>query len=73
MRWPWSKDGGDPDVTEPCRNDDDEKGLAEAHAALDSALSIWPEVTLMTNTMRGIRQRNHLAEKVRDAMGGHPR
>jgi hypothetical protein len=60
----------EPDVT---RCEDDEKGIAEAHAALDQALSVWPEVTLMTTAMRGIRQRNHLAEKVRDAMGGHPR
>jgi len=73
MRWPWSKDGGDPEVIAPCRNEADEKGLNEAHEALDQALSIWPEVTLMTTAMRGIRQRNHLAEKVRDAMGGHPR
>jgi len=73
VRWPWSTCDDTPQVAEPARSEDDEKGLNEAHEALDNALSIWPEVNLMTTAMRGIRQRNHLAEKVRDAMGGHPR
>lgn len=51
----------------------DEQGLNEAHEALDRALSQWPEVKRIADDIRGIRQRNHLADKVRDAMGGHPR
>ena len=61
----------EPDPVE--RDEIDEQGLNEAHAALEDALSYWPEVTRIANDIRGIRRRNHLADKVRDAMGGHPR
>jgi len=61
-------------ATAPARRDEaDERGLDEAHAALEQALSHWPEVTRIAEDIRGIRRRNHLADKVRDAMGGHPR
>ena len=74
MRWPWTKqpatECGEP--PQP-RHDDDERGLNEAHAALDRALSQWPEVTEVASAIRGIRRRNHLADKINDAWGGHPR
>ena len=73
MRWPWEKCPEEAPVTVTVRNEDDERGLAEAHEALDRALSHWPEVTLVSTAIRGIRQRNHLAEKVSDAMRGHAR
>jgi len=57
----------------PARDETDERGLDEAHAALDAALSQWPEVTAIADEIRGIRRRNHLAEKAYDAMGGHSR
>jgi hypothetical protein len=40
----------------------DDTGLDEAHKALDEALSMWPDVREVTEHMRGIRRRNHLAE-----------
>ena len=77
----WRRKGREPDPTRdttgaaavPARDEVDEQGLNEAHEALDRALSQWPEVTRIAAEMRGIRQRNHLADKVRDAMGGHRR
>lgn len=73
MRWPWSKCNPQEEPPVQPRFEADEQGLNEAHEALDVALSRWPEVTLMTTAMRGIRQRNHLAEKAYEAMRGHPR
>lgn len=55
------------------RSDEDEQGLADAQKALDGALSYWPEVVAVSSTIRGIRRRNHLAEQINDAWGGHPR
>ena len=57
----------------PVRDEADEQGLNEAHEALDRALSQWPEVQAVAEQIRGIRRRNHLAEKAYDAMGGHAR
>ena len=73
MRWPWQQCVDEPAVISPPRHEDDEKGLAEAHEALDRALSHWPEVTAVSTAIRGIRRRNHLAEKINDAWGGHAR
>lgn len=73
MRWPWRRpDEGHAVIEIPC-TDEDEKGLADAHEALDRALSHWPEVTEVSETIRGIRRRNHLADKISEAWGGHPR
>lgn len=55
------------------RDEADKQGLDEAHEALDRALSHWPEVQAVAEQIRGIRRRNHLAEKAYDAMGGHSR
>jgi endonuclease IV len=74
VRWPWQRrDEGHAVVHPPCTHEDDEKGLAEAHEALNRALSNWPEVTEVSETIRGIRRRNHLAEKISEAWGAHPR
>jgi len=51
----------------------DEKGLDEARAALDYAMSMWPDVHEVAAEIRGIRRRNQLADKVMDALGGHRR
>ena len=74
MRWPWTR-ATEPEPTAHAmtRPDEDERGLDEAHAALDAALSHWPEVTAVADQIRGIRRRNHLADKAYDAMGGHSR
>lgn len=55
------------------RDEADEQGLNDAREALDRALSQWPEVTRIAEDIRGIRRRNHLADKVEDAFGGHRR
>lgn len=72
--WRRKKREQTPPPTPPAERDEaDEQGLTEAHEALDQALSHWPEVTQIAEEIRGIRQRNHLAEKALDAMGGHRR
>lgn len=70
----WRKGRADvPKPAKPVRDRDDEKGLHEAHQALDKALSMWPDVRQVAEDIRGIRRRNHLAQKMLDAMGGHRR
>lgn len=72
MRWRKGRANLPPPAERP-RDRHDEKGLREAHQALDAALSMWPDVKKVAEDIRGIRRRNHLAQKVLDAMGGHPR
>lgn len=55
MRWPW--DRAEPPASEP-----DEHGTVAAIEALDEAMNRWPEVREVTEQIRGIRRRNHLAE-----------
>jgi len=71
MRWHRNRPIPPPEPVE--RDEADEKGLDEAHEALEHALSQWPEVTQIAEDIRGIRRRNHLADKVEDALGGHRR
>lgn len=72
MRWRKGRDNPPPE-TPTGRDEADQQGLNEAHEALDRALSQWPEVNRVTEDMRGIRQRNHLAELADRAMGAHRR
>lgn len=51
----------------------DPQADAAAHAALDAALSQWPEVRATTSDLRRLRQRNHFAETMNDALKGHRR
>jgi hypothetical protein len=71
--WWRKREQAPPPTPAVCRDEADEQGLNEAHAALDEALSQWPEVSQIAEQIRGIRRRNHLAEKALDAMGGHRR
>lgn len=43
-------------------------GVDEAAAALDAALSQWPDVRKTSEQLRTIRRENHLAEKAYEAM-----
>ena len=45
-------------------------GIDEAHEALEAAMSRWPEVNEVTEQIRGIRRRNHLAEITERALRG---
>lgn len=51
----------------------DTQGSDAAHAALDDALSMWPEVHATTDDLRRLRQRNHFADTMNDALKGHRR
>lgn len=48
----------------------DGAGMDEAHEALEQALAKWPEVNAVTEQIRGIRRRNHLAEITERALRG---
>jgi hypothetical protein len=52
---------------------DDEQGLIEAQEAFEQVLSQWADVAQVTEDLRGIRRRNHLAELAHDAMGARRR
>lgn len=69
--WGRKKVAASPEITQ--RDEADEQGLHDAQEALDRALSQWPSVTRTVADIRGIRMRNHLADQVSDAIGGHPR
>jgi hypothetical protein len=73
VRWPWVRDREPTTATSASLEVRDEAGVNEAQRALDTALSRWPDVTRVAEDMRGIRRRNHLADKVHDALGGHAR
>lgn len=71
--WRRKKHPDPPCPPTPERDPADEQGINEAHAALEQALSQWPDVTSVANEIRGVRLRNHLADKMQDALGSHPR
>lgn len=62
MRWPWQRKPDPPH---------DEQGFDEAHAALEDAMSAWPEVREVAQQIRDIRRRNHLAEITERALRGN--
>ena len=64
MRWPWSRHDDGP------RHEVDPAGIDEAAETLDGALALWPEVRSVTEQIRGIRRRNHLAEITERALRG---
>jgi hypothetical protein len=69
----WRPKGGwaDPRVNPP-KSQADRDGHTEAHDALEAALTAWPEVQAVTEELRGIRRRNHLAEMTEAALRGTP-
>lgn len=70
LRWrskgPWHSPRANPPSSPADRN-----GHDEAHRALEDALAMWPEVEAVTEELRGIRRRNHLAEMTEAALRGN--
>lgn len=66
----WLRRNGHRSPVTPAGHDN---GLDEAHAALDAAMSRWPEVIETRENMKRIRQENHLAEKVDEFLRTHRR
>lgn len=58
MRWPWTQHASD------------QRGSDEAHAALEHAISQWPEVHATSRHIRRLRAENHFAEKIHRALEG---
>ena len=50
-----------------------ERGSDDAHAALEHALSQWPDVHETTEDLRKLRRHNHFADTMGDALKGHRR
>jgi hypothetical protein len=56
----------------PAAEPDDKPDVEQARRNLDQTKANWPRVLHLSGQLRELRERNHLAEAIRESMGGRP-